>query len=109
MNKIWIVIVISLVIILCIGFYSHKSLEKITEKYQLINQDFIEQVDSLNKVNKDHLNKIDSLSLNIINLNNQIEFLNKDREELKDKIYNFTISSNLSEGVELLRQNICSH
>lgn len=108
-TKTWILLIIIVVFGILFGIFYYKANKLADEKYELMKHDYIEQIDSLNRINKNYLNTIDSLALNITDLNNQIEYLNRDKEELEDKIHDFTISSNLSEGVELLRQNICSH
>ena len=108
-DGILIALIITLLIILGIGRCQFNKLEKEYQQMKIEQVDYKYKIDSLNKVNNQQLYIIDSISLNICNLQKDIDNLNKYKEELESQLDDFQIKTNLDENVILLRDNIWNY
>lgn len=102
-------LVITLLIILGIGWNHYSKLEDKFQEIQIKQNEYLYKIDSLNIINDNNLYIIDSLSLNISNLEKDIVNVSKDKQELESKLDKFKFQNNLEDNVILLRENICSH
>lgn len=105
-HGIYIGLVIILLIIIGIEYYSYNKLEIQFQEYQIQQDKYIKQIDSLSQINKENTYIIDSITLNITKLQKEIECISKDKEELESKLDDFVIKNNLDSNVITLRQNI---
>lgn len=105
-HGIYIGLVIILLAIIGIGYYSYNKLEIQFQEYQMQQDEYIKQIDSLSQINKENTYIIDSITLNITKLQNEIECISKDKKELESKLDDFVIKNNLDSNVIILRQNI---
>ena len=108
-DGILITLIITLLVILGIGWCQYSKLESQFQEIQIKQNEYLYKIDSLNNINDNNLYIIDSLSLNISNLEKDIVNISKDKQELKFKLDKFELQDNLEDNVILLRDNIWSH
>lgn len=99
-------LIITLLVVLGIGWYQYSKLEDKFQEVQIKQDEYLYKIDSLNKINNQNVYVIDSLSLNIFNLQKDITSINKDKQELESQLDKFEFKDNLKDNIVLLRDNI---
>lgn len=99
-------LIITLLVVLGIGWYQYSKLENKFQEIQIKQDEYLYKIDSLSNINNQNTYVIDSLSLNISNLQKDITSINKDRQELESQLDKFEFKNNLEDNVILLRDNI---
>lgn len=99
-------LIVTLLIVLGIGWYQYSKLENRFQEIQIKQNEYLYKIDSLNNINNQNIYVIDSLSLNISNLQKDIISINKDKQELESQLDKFEFKDNLEDNIILLRDNI---
>lgn len=99
-------LIITLLVVLGIGWYQYSKLENKFQEIQIKQDEYLYKIDSLSNINNQNIYVIDSLSLNISNLQKDITSINKDKQELESQLDKFEFKDNLEDNVILLRDNI---
>ena len=97
-----------LLIVLGVGWNQFNRLEEQYNQIKIEQIDYKYKIDSLSKINNQRSHIIDSISLNICDLQKDIDILNQDKQKLEAQLDDFQIKTNLDENVILLRKNIAA-
>ena len=108
-NGILIALIIVLLIVLGVGWNQFNRLEEQYNQIKIEQIDYKYKIDSLSKINNQRSHIIDSISLNIYDLQKDIDILNQDKQKLEAQLDDFQIKTNLDENVILLRKNIWNY
>lgn len=105
-NKILIIINVLLLVLLCGGgFYSVKKYSKLENEYALLKHTSSHILDSLNTENQNKNNTIALLEANILVLDKKIDSLERVKKAINNR-NNFIVSNNISNSINLLKQNL---
>lgn len=99
-------VIIVLLVLMGIGFGRYNKLEKQFQNLQIEQNEYVDIIDSLSKINTHNLYIIDSISLNINKLEKEIVYINRNKAELEEQLDKFSFQNNLDSAVILLRENI---
>lgn len=108
-NSFWIIVGVLIVLLFGMVIYHFTEIEKVYQEIQIEKQEYIEKIDSINKINNMYQTQTDSITNLIDSYKGQLDSIIAHKTMLEEKLNSFHISTSIDENIALLRQNLCEN